>query len=294
MITRPHRRTLLHTSLGSWELIEASPAPDLSGVVDYFWEGDGTIQDFTEKILPTGAVDLMFNLGGDHRVLERDGQSRNDDYPESWLSGMQSRYLTIRTRNGSHLLSARLKPWGAWHLLRQSMTTVTGEVPRLSELWGDRIHALTERLRAAPNAFARFDLLEHFLRRRLQRRRRNDSAVITAAGWLQASKGRLPIERISRELGVNRTTLSRRFRQQVGLPPKVYGRVMRLNALIQTLAAGSNTSMAELADHFGYYDQAHFSRDFRRFAGATPSEYLHSALADGGAILVDGGDTRER
>jgi AraC-like DNA-binding protein len=60
----------------------------------------------------------------------------------------------------------------------------------------------------------------------------------------------------------------------VGTAPKTYARLVRFNALLAYLKHHTAADWADVAGRFGYYDQAHFARELRRFTGATPTEFL--------------------
>lgn len=283
-----HCRDLsIETPIGRWNLIEARPAPDLADAVECYWEGWGDIPPLIEKILPATKVELMFNLKGRHSVLEMDGKPMASNHTSGWLSGLQRRYLLIETHEGSHFVAARLKPWGAWRLLREPMREVSCRVPLLDELWGDAIHHLAQRLAEAPNLFARFDILEMHLRRQLDHRARNDNCVLEATARLKGSLGMLRIDSLCRDLGTSRVSLSRKFAEQVGLTPKTYARVVRITALMEKLAATGQHHWAALAADFGYHDQAHLNHDFQDFCGHAPNEYLRRAAPGGGATIED-------
>jgi AraC-like DNA-binding protein len=63
----------------------------------------------------------------------------------------------------------------------------------------------------------------------------------------------------------------------VGLTPKLYCRVLRFHHAIEQAGSVDRGSWAELALGAGYADQPHFNRDFREFAGVTPSRYRELA-----------------
>ena len=285
--SRACRDLSFDTPVGRWNFIEAQPAPDLADAVDCYWEGWGDVPPLKEKIMPRPGVELMFNLKGRHSVLELDGTPLGSNHSGGWLSGMQRRYMLIETHEGSHFICATLKPWGAWRLLREPMTGVSCRVPLIDEIWGDAIHALAGRLKEAPNPFARFDLMEDFLRRRIDLRNRSDANVIEAVRRLRAGSGMMRIETLCRELGVSRATLARRFNEQVGLSPKTYARVLRIGALMQQLERDDHSDWASIAADFGYHDQSHLAHDFRDFCGATPNEYLARATSTPGFTVED-------
>src|SRR5690606_3728398 len=98
--------------------------------------------------------------------------------------------------------------------------------------------------------------------------------VAVALRRLARSHGRLAIGEIAADLGWSRKRLIARFRDETGLPPKVIARILRFNCMLSLLDDARGRSLAELADIAGYYDQAHFNRDFRAFARTTPGAWL--------------------
>jgi AraC-like DNA-binding protein len=71
--------------------------------------------------------------------------------------------------------------------------------------------------------------------------------------------------------GLSPFHLSRRFREQIGMPPSAYRRALRVQAAQRVLRAG--TLPARAAVECGFYDQAHLNRHFKRVTGVTPGQY---------------------
>jgi AraC-like DNA-binding protein len=94
--------------------------------------------------------------------------------------------------------------------------------------------------------------------------------------------GQISIGSLSADLGWSRRRLVERFREDIGLAPKVFARVLRFNHAVETLKAGELRRLSDVALDCGYYDQAHFDRDFRAFAGVTPTELVRTLRPDGG------------
>ena len=64
------------------------------------------------------------------------------------------------------------------------------------------------------------------------------------------------------------------FKNQVGLSPKLFSRVMRFQEMIKAIGQKNDIDWLDVALSVGYFDQAHFIHDFKEFSGFTPTEFL--------------------
>jgi AraC-like DNA-binding protein len=115
--------------------------------------------------------------------------------------------------------------------------------------------------------------LEAHLLQRLRDAPAADPVVRFALDAFRADPARALIEPVQRATGCTPAQFIRRFEQAVGLTPKRYTRVLRLGALLPTLARCGPRDWAQLAAQAGYYDQSHLIHEFRRLAGITPGAY---------------------
>ncbi|WP_439578253.1 helix-turn-helix domain-containing protein, partial [Elioraea sp.] len=94
---------------------------------------------------------------------------------------------------------------------------------------------------------------------------------------------------LAEALGCSRQHLVTLCRHEFGLPPRTLGRLIRFERAMARLERGEVTSLADLAAASGYADQAHLSREVRRFAGDSPRALLSRLLPDGSLILAEAG-----
>ena len=120
--------------------------------------------------------------------------------------------------------------------------------------------------------------MDQFLLRRLASGPRPSPEVGWAWRRLVASGGAVPISRIADEVGWSHRHLIARFRQQVGLTPKIGARLVRLDAVWRRIEKRGPLDWGQVAADEGYADQAHLIRDFRQFTGITPTEFLARTL----------------
>jgi AraC-like DNA-binding protein len=167
-------------------------------------------------------------------------------------------------------------------LLGVPMHELADRVTAIEDLLGREGDELPERLWEARTWPVRFALLDRLLARRLEAGRGPDPGVEHAWARLVATRGAAPVEALAEEIGCGRRHLRGRFRRHTGLAPKVFGRILRFQRAAALLADPRGPSLCEIALDCGYYDQAHLNRDFRAFAGRTPTELLAARLPDGG------------
>lgn len=94
-----------------------------------------------------------------------------------------------------------------------------------------------------------------------------------AVAALEAAPAR-GIGALAAELGVSHGHLDHEFTEIVGLSPRTLARILRLRALLDRLDVYGPVPWSALAAEFGWFDQSHFIRDFKRHTGVTPSEYV--------------------
>lgn len=147
-----------------------------------------------------------------------------------------------------------------------------GVVVTLEELLGRDGLLLEEELTVAPSWEARFAILDRDFARRLAEKDAPPADVMWAWRRLRETQGRVRVEELAGELRCSRKHLAARFREYVGVPPKLVARIQRFRCALDLLGR-SEGSIAEVACACGYYDEPHLDRDFRAFAGTTPAAW---------------------
>jgi transcriptional regulator GlxA family with amidase domain len=129
-------------------------------------------------------------------------------------------------------------------------------------------------------------LLDREILRRIESRRPPASPVVNAWHQLVRHAGQRRIDELAHDVGWSHKHLVSQFTEEIGLGPKALARVLRFGRAADLLQVTERGRFAEVAYACGYYDQAHFTRDFHAFAGITPSALLASRLPNRGGFTA--------
>jgi AraC-like DNA-binding protein len=237
-----------------------------------------------ERILPRGCAHLLVNLHEDEiRTYHGDDCASVRRSRGAVLEGPASRARLIDTGAQRCLVSVDLTLGGAAAFFGMPLDEARDELVDLDQLWGCDGADLRERLLEASSPATKLRVLESILVRRLRGRGEPDYALQCAAPLL--ARG-VPVSEVASRVGLLPRTLVRRFRASVGLTPKRYSRVRRLQRVVQSIGDAQNADWCDLAATHGYVDQAHLIHDFRALAGITPTAYRPRSAAEHNHVPV--------
>ena len=251
------------------------PAP-LSAYVDLFWYYAGFVRAHAkERLLPTGTIELVINLHEDEvRTYDPDKLERCIRHPGSVVVGIHTRYFVLDTEEQTNVIGVHFRPGGAFPFLAPPANDFRNTHVDLEAIWGLEVRHIREQLLAAPTPEGKFAVLEKALLARLGRTPEPHAAVLHALRCIDSAPQLQTIASLTERLGLRPKRFIQLFTEQVGLTPKLYCRVQRFQRVIGMVGRHSQVDWADVAAGCGYYDQAHFIRDFRAFSGLNPGAYL--------------------
>ena len=187
----------------------------------------------------------------------------------SVIIGPQLSPITLDLGQHYQAVVVCLKPAGMYRLLGIPMAELVDCDYDARLLMGQEIDELTERLQEARSPVARNDITQRYLLSKLLTLKPLLPFDRAMLDQVQAS-GNLPIERVAAAACLSLRQFERQSHERLGLPPKVYSRMIRFSHAYKYKESALRTSWTEIAHRCGYFDQMHFIRDFRFFTGFTP------------------------
>jgi AraC-like DNA-binding protein len=244
------------------------PTPPLAEFIEWFWYCEDVPAYDRARILPSGTVELVLNLRDDEVRLEGPVRRRLSG---AVVSGAYGEFLVIDPMQHASMIGVHFKPGGAAPFLG-TLGDLTDTHTDLETVWGRSAVQLREQLCAANTPAERFAILEQMLMIRLARSPGRHRAVLTALAAFEQPEAR--VRDVAGMVGLSQRRFIQVFAAEVGLTPKLYGRVRRFQRARAMVRPGTSPNWARIAVECGYFDQAHLIHDFRAFTGYSPVEFL--------------------
>jgi len=264
---RELRPSLRRGDSGAVTVTTVAPGPALAAYLRSF-EIVETRAPISRVLLPEPGLVLGVRYAG---ASSADGASIPTG--AAVLTGLRVKARRMATEGGSGVVVAKFTETGAAALLDPPLHELFGDVLPLDQLLpASEVERLVDEVRRSADPAGRVAAMERFVSSRL--RPRLDPLVERALSLLRASGGSVRIADLARRLGVSQEVLEKRFRRQVGATPRQFASILRFRRAVEVHRSARD--LGTLALEAGYYDQAHFNRQFRFITGSAPGALLTS------------------
>lgn len=261
----------------------SQPATPLIPYIENYWFVAGSAQaplDFTVDVFVDARADLIFNFGvpytrtrlGEHPRMHRDSN----------LDAQRLHPIQIAQKGAVHVEGVRFNTAGL-----SPFVAAPGQVHRwnnrvvpIAEVFGASILTLQRELRAAgADIGAKTALLDRYFLERL-RITPGQQLLFQLKAKLESADGLIRIDDLCDIGGLSIRHLDRLFRDHLGFSPKTFARIVRFQNALKQLKEKPGCTLADVAARCGYYDQPHFVREFKTYAGVVPSARVGYFPAD--------------
>lgn len=228
-----------------------------------FYQFDTTPDLDKINLIPDGCINILFKC--DHKN------------PEVWLSGLMLREKSLRLEANTTYFG--FKPY--------SPAAIRSNQLKFDDLLDDKIElkyyfpeveSLTEQILLATNLEERLDIFLNYAQKYLIDYDFNYNPGEHLAATMCKSKGQRKIGDLAQMIGYTERHCRKKFKDLFGITLTQYNRIMRFQSAIKKFYRNEHLSMTNIAHDSGYFDQAHFIRDFKKFTTDSPTEFKKSLL----------------
>lgn len=234
------------------------PSSDLGWFIKRFWIVRWDLRGrppYEQVVLSHPNVNMVFERG----VTRIYGITRTSD--------------TRVVRDAGQVLGVKFKPGGFYPFWRADISGLTGRSVSFREAFGEDVGELEADILAQEDDSRMVELAERFFRARLPERDENVVEVDRIVETIERDRDITKVDDLVNRFGLGMRTLQRLFSRYVGVSPKWVIRRYRLHDAAEQLERGERSDWSQLSVQLGYYDQAHFIKDFKAIIGKSPEEY---------------------
>ncbi len=249
-----------------------SPAPGLHSYVRFYVQREVSLPGNAPVVHPVparAAPMLEFDFGDLPRIHSCD-RPQVTAAARCVVIGLQT-YRRVRIEiSGVHeSFSLVFQPSGLHRLFRVPMAELTNRDFDARAVLGPSMSELERQLADCRTFEARARVADQYLLRQIPRAPVMDG-VSAAANMSLLRAGQIPVAQLSHSTGLSARQFERRFTQQVGVRPKLYSRIARFEAALDSKLRSPGKSWLRIAHEFGYHDQMHLIHDFHELSGEAP------------------------
>jgi AraC-like DNA-binding protein len=257
------------------EYVGQVPAPPLDRFIDDVYCLTGVPRYRRMIIPPMPSAHLFINLGEPVRVWDSDPSVPPALFTDGWFMGVWTRRFVVAYPSRVRLVGVHFKPWGVSPFVDLPATELRDRWLPVDAVWQRSLDRIRNQVGELASATEMLRVLEAELRSRLAEAPSGGLDLVRhTGGRLATCYGAIAVGALADAAGVSGTHLATQFKSHVGVTPKRVARIYRFARLILSVDALRPVDWSRLAQTAGYFDQAHFGREFKDFTGHTPTEYL--------------------
>lgn len=251
-------RGILNPTLATekFRLMRYLPALDLCFWVERYWvvEWDLT-EPYLQENLPYPCVNLAI------------------EQSQSGVFGITTGKFARRLQGRGRVFGIKFRPGAFYPFVQRPISQLTDKTTPLSDVFGAAGDCLETTILGLASDDEAIKTAEGFLRERLPEPDTTVMLINEIVDCIINNRDITKVDDIVNLMGINKRSLQRMFSQYVGVSPKWVIKRYRLQEAAERLAQIQAVNWSKLALELGYFDQAHFIKDFKRLIGQTPAEY---------------------
>ena len=243
------------------------PIEQLRPYVKYFAVSENDLEK-EYKVFPSSGLVIGFQYKGKLEAIKKD---KAEGLTTAGITGISDSYKIFKSAANTGSILIYFTEIGFTHFATHPANEIFNLSVSLNDIFEKHsVNVVEEKLSVARGDLQRIKIVEHFLLTQLKDVQ-NDKLVVEAVKLIYQSKGSIRVKELNEKLFISQSPLEKRFRKVVGTSPKKFASIIRFNTVLNSLDI--TKSLTEICYENGFFDQAHFIKDFKQFTGDTPDNF---------------------
>lgn len=228
-----------------------------------------------ERLLPEGVVEIIIDLTESAKyIYDNQTLKQIQSCNQAWVSGLRTSFISITAGPMASMFIIRFYPGKAWPFLQIPISEIQDYIVDADLIFGEEIALLREALLYGKSLEEKFKLAENYFLRKAGHLLNLHPAVGYGIREIISAPSLVSIKKIVQKTGYTHKHFISMFNKYVGLNPKQFLQIIKFQQAIRAIENCKTINWTHLAIDCGYYDQAHFINDFKKFSGFNPSSYI--------------------
>jgi AraC-like DNA-binding protein len=253
-------------------MLSCHPAPALRHLIRYYYQVETHLAGRTvvQPVPARSPQAIEFTFGTPYEVRRLDRGGARNAYPIALIGAQTFRRVELLMHGNIDTFTIVFQPGGVSTLFSVPAQQLTNDDFEGEAALGRGLGELLRRLGDVPSFADRARVANAYL---CAKRPALDSisGITNAATRVLSGSGCVRVSELAHHAGLGIRQFERRFLHEIGVPPKLYARIVRFEAALRRKAAAPEMQWTAIAHALGYHDQMHMVRDFNRLSGDSPT-----------------------
>ncbi len=255
--------------------MQITPVKELSPYIKHylFLENEATLSKKL-RLFSDGNTGMVLTFGGN--LISNTHGDRTLNYPNSFLYGQISTFKDLYLTEKTSIIIVVFQPYGFNHLLGISANELREGIIATEDIFGSKNSLLYEKLSEQYDLKTKIQVLNNFfIEQAIKKTLSTQNLIHPTLNYILKNKGEITVNHLVKYTGYSERHIERIFKECVGLNPKKFGNIVKLHFFLNLLNyKSSQSNITDLCYEAGYADQSHLIKEFKKYTGITPTQYL--------------------
>lgn len=256
--------------------MQIAPTKELSPYIKHylFLESEGTLSKKL-RLFSDGNTGMVLTFSGN--LISNADDIRTSTYPNSFLYGQINTFKDLYLAEKTSIIIVVFQPYGFNHLLGISANEIREDIIATEEIFGSKDPLLYEKLSEQSDLKTKIQILDNFfIEQATKKTLSNQNLLHPTLNYILKNKGAITVNHLVKHTGYSERHIERIFKECIGVNPKKFGNIVKLHFFLNLLKYKSRqNNITDLCYEAGYADQSHLIKEFKKYTGITPTQYLN-------------------